>query len=94
MEAAANALLTQAVKKYLDDGGKKYSSNVLALVDALIVGIGGTAILYIVCDMPFDLKNIIFIVCMALAVWVSSMVSYDKVVGIIRQIAAIGEVKG
>ena len=86
---AINALLTQAVKKMLDDRGKKYSSNVVALVDALIVGAAGMVIYYILSGTNVGAKEIIYLVLMALATWLSSMVSYDKVVQIIKQVGSI-----
>lgn len=86
---AINALVTQAVKKMLDDGKRKYSSNVVALIDALIVGAIGMAIYYILTGTAVGVKEIIYLILMALSVWLSSMVSYDKVVQVIKQIGSI-----
>lgn len=86
----AVSLITEAVKKFLDDVGKKYSSNTVVLIIAIIVGVGGTALMYLFMGIPFTPANIICMVLMALAVWVGSMVGYDKVLQMIEQIKTLG----
>ena len=41
--AVVVSLITEAVKKFMQDAGLKYSANVVVLIVALIVGAGGTA---------------------------------------------------
>lgn len=84
--AVVCSLITQAVKKFMDEAGWKYSSNLVVLVVAFVVGTGGTAILYIFMGVPFTVINIICMILMGLAVWVGSMVGYDKVTQLIQQI--------
>lgn len=79
---AANSLLTQAIKKVLGD--RKYSSNILALIDSIIVGAGGTLIYY---HYGRAEPDPIMVVLMTAAVWLSSMGLYDKVAQTAKQIA-------
>lgn len=45
--AVCVSLITEAVKKFLDEAGVKYSSNIVVLIVAVIVGAGGTALICI-----------------------------------------------
>lgn len=83
-------LLTQAIKKLLDGLGAKYSSNVVAVIVSAIVGIGGTAIYYIIAGISFSATNIICMVLMGIATAVGAMVGYDKVIQTIKQIVEKG----
>lgn len=83
-------LLTQAIKKLLDGLGAKYSSNVVAVIVSAIVGIGGTAIYYVISGIPFSATNIICMVLMGIATAVGAMVGYDKVIQTIKQIVSKG----
>lgn len=87
--AVCVSLITEAVKKFLDDAGVKYSSNMVVLIVAVIVGAGGTALMYLFLGIAFTPPNIVCIVLMAVAVWVGAMVGYDKVVQMIEQLKNI-----
>ena len=87
--AVAVSLITEAVKKLLDNTKVKYSSNVVVLIVSLIVGIVGTILTYMFLGIAFTLSNIICILLMAVAVWVGSMIGYDKVLQMIEQINTI-----
>ena len=80
--SSAASLLTQALKKAFT----KISSNMLALVSALVVGIGGTMAAYILMDIVIDLKSIVCVPLMALCIWLGSMLSYDKLLQTISQL--------
>lgn len=88
--STANALITQGVKKTLDSEGCRYSSNVVAGIDAAIVGILGTACWMAATGTPISPSSIVFTILMAIAVWLTSMVGFDKVKQLIMQ---IGEAK-
>ena len=77
-----SALLTEALKKSF----KNVSSNIVALVDAVCVGACGTIIYYIMNDVKFTAQNICWIILMSFAIWLGSMVSYDKVLQTISQV--------
>lgn len=84
--ATVTGLLTEAIKKLLDRRGGVYASNILALIVAIIVGIGGTAFYYVYAAIPFTIVNIISMFLMALANWLGATVGYDKVTQAIAQI--------
>ena len=86
--AAAAALLTEAVKKFYANAGKECSPNVVALVDAVVIGAGGTAVVYMLMDISWTVNNIICLMLMAGCVWIGSMIGYDKVVQLLKQIEA------
>lgn len=88
--AVAVSLIMEAVKKFLDDAGVNYSPNLVVLIISIIVGIGGTALTYTFLGIPFTSPNIVCMALMALAVWVGSMVGYDKVIQMIEQFKSLG----
>ena len=90
--AAASVLLTEAVKKAYANAGKQYSANVIALVDAFVIGGLGTAAAYMLTGIPWNVNNIICMILMIAAVWIASMVGYDKVLQLINQIKEVSTV--
>lgn len=87
--AVAVSLLTEAVKKFLESTKITYSSNVAVLIVSIVVGIGGTALAYVFLGIAFTPPNLVCMALMALAVWVGSMLGYDKVIQMIEQIKNI-----
>ena len=84
--AVAVSLMTEAVKKLLDNAEVKYSANVVVLIVALVVGIAGTSLAYVVLGIALTPINIVYTILMAVAIWVGSMVGYDKVIQMIGQL--------
>lgn len=78
-------LVTEAIKNLLDDFNAKYSANIIALIVACVVGIGGTAGYYAVYEIPFETGNVICMILMGFASALSAMVGYDKVVQTVKQ---------
>lgn len=83
-------LIVQALKKLLDSLNVSYSTNVVAVIVSAAVGIGGTAIYYVIASVPFSATNIICMVLMGIATAVGAMVGYDKVIQTIKQIVSKG----
>lgn len=79
------SLFTQGVKKILDEKKVAYASNVLVTIIACIVGIGGTAVYYILNSVEFDIANTTCMIVMGLASSLVAMTSYDKVIQAIGQ---------
>lgn len=77
-----SSLLTEALKKSFKD----MSTNIIALIDAGVVGILGTAGAYILMGVPLTLPNIVCLILMVFCIWIGSMVGYDKVLQTISQI--------
>ena len=84
-----NVLLTEAIKKAYENAGKEYSANVVALVDAAVIGGLGTAATYMLMNIPWTINNILCLAIMIVTVWVGSMVGYDKVIQLVKQISEI-----
>ena len=84
--SAVSSLLTEGIKTWFKNANKDYSANLIALINAVVVGCGGTAITYVLMGITFTLSNILCLVLMAGAVWLGSMIGYDKVIQLITQI--------
>lgn len=84
--ATVTSLLTEGVKKFLDESKISYASNVLVLFIALIVGCGTTALYYVNYQVPFNALNSVYLALMGVANWIGAMVGYDKVRQAIEQI--------
>lgn len=80
-----NSYLTQGMKNLLDSLKKIYSSNVLALFDALVTGFLGTLAYYVLKEIPFRETQLVYALLMSLAVWLVSMNGYDKIKQTIEQ---------
>lgn len=91
--SAVSSLLTEGIKNWFTNAGKNYSSNLIAMINAVVVGCGGTAIAYVLIGIAFTLPNILCLVLMAAAVWLGSMVGYDKVIQLIAQITTAKQAK-
>ena len=80
-----SSLVTEGIKNVATDK-VNLSYNIVALITALIVGGGGTAVYYQLNSIPFTLNNVIYSILMGLASGLVSMTSYDKVKQSIEQI--------
>ena len=87
--SSISMLLTEAVKKAYSNAGKEYSANILALINAFVVGCGGTAVTYLLLGIAFTTTNIICLLLMGIVVWIGSMIGYDKIKQLIEQISVI-----
>ena len=85
------SLLTEAVKKCLDNLNIKYISEVIVLIIDFIVSIIGSVMFYIFNSIEFNLISILAIVCMIVAVFIGSELGYDKITDLIEKIK--GDVK-
>ena len=90
---AVSGLLTEGIKKWYANVGKNYSANLIALIDAIAVGGVGTSIAYVLMGIAFTLPNILCIVLMIAAIWLGSMLGYDKIIQLITQISGINTPK-
>ena len=91
--ATLSSLLTEAVKKFCEGAKLNYSSNILALVDSVIIGGGGTAVVYALTGAPWNTVNIVSLILMVFAVWLGCMVGFDKVIQTAGQIGKLSEKK-
>lgn len=79
-----SGLVTEGIKTLVTDK-INLSYNIIALITALIIGGGGTAVYYQLNTIPFTTNNIIYMVLMGLASGLTSMVGFDKVQQTIEQ---------
>ena len=86
--AAVTSLVTEGIKKFLDDQRKAYASNILVLIVAMIVGCGATALYYVNYQVPFNALNSVYLALMGVANWLGATLGYDKVRQTIVQIGA------
>lgn len=87
--SAMCTIVTEAVKKAFENEGKKASPNLLALIDAIMVGGLGTATAYILMGIEWSINNIICLVLMVVCVWLGSMLSFDKIKQLLDQLKEI-----
>lgn len=84
--AAVTTLITEGIKKLLNEANVTYASNLLALIVAVIVGCGATALYYVNYQVPFNALNSVYLALMGLANWLGATLGYDKVRQTIAQI--------
>lgn len=87
----ASSLLTEAIKQAYKNAGKESSPNIIALVNSIVVGGGGTAAAYMLLGIDWTVNNVICLIGSVLAVWVICQCGYDKVKGAALQLAGIAE---
>lgn len=85
-----SGLVTEGIKNLTADR-VNLSYNIVALITAMIVGGGGTAIYYQLNTISFTVNNIIYMVLMGFASGLVSMVGFDKVKQAIEQIVSKGK---
>jgi Na+/melibiose symporter-like transporter len=84
--AAITSLLTEGIKKFLDEQKVTYASNILVLAIAVVVGCGATIIYYVNYQIPFTALNSVYLALMGIANWLGATLGYDKVRQTIAQI--------
>lgn len=83
--ASLTALLTQAIKQFYYNRNEAASPNIIALINAIVVGGGGTAVIYMLMKIPWTVNNCICLVVMAFFVWMGSMLGFSKILETYRQ---------
>lgn len=88
--STVSSLVTEGIKKIITDK-VNMSYNILALIVALVIGGGGTAVYYQLNEIAFTVNNVIYIVLMGFASGLCSMVGFDKVKQAITQLSTLKE---
>lgn len=78
-------LLTQSIKQFYYNRGTQASPNVIALINALVVGGLGTAFAYMLLSIPWTINNILCLIAMVIFVWMGSMLGYSKILETFQQ---------
>lgn len=80
------ALVTEAIKKMMDEAGKVYKSNILAGVASVVLSVlAGTGYI-IMTETQINAKMAVILIALVLLSWLCAMVGYDKVMQAISQI--------
>lgn len=77
-----SSLLTEAIKKM----DLNMSVNIIAFIDAMVVGFLGTIAFYLIMGIVWTPTNIVCIFLMTFCIWIGSMIGYDKVMQTIAQL--------
>lgn len=77
-----SSLLTEAIKKM----NLNMSVNIIAFIDAMVVGFLGTIAFYLIVGIVWTPTNIVCIFLMTFCIWIGSMIGYDKVMQTIAQL--------
>lgn len=85
--SAVSSLVTEGIKNIATDKAN-LPYNIVALITALFVGGGGTAVYYQLNALPFTVNNIICMILMGLTSGLVSMVGFDKVKQSIEQLVS------
>lgn len=79
------SLTVEAIKKILGD--RKYSSNLLAAIVAVILTVAISTGYLIYCAIPLTPQIIIIIIALVFLSFLAATVGYDKVVQLFKQIS-------
>lgn len=79
------ALVTEAVKKILQEYKKTYHANTLAGIVAIIVAIISVVLYSVYKQLPMSPQLVSVSIALVLLSWLCAMVGYDKVVQAIEQ---------
>lgn len=78
-------LVTEAIKKLLDESHKSYKSNMLAGAVAAVLSVAVGAGYVILMDAQLNAKLAVILIALMMLSWLSAMVGYDKVIQAISQ---------
>lgn len=78
-------LVTEAVKKWLQERDKNYYANALAGYVAVVISIAVGIAYIILAKAVFNAQMAVYLIALVFLSWLSAMVGYDKVVQAISQ---------
>lgn len=78
-------LVTEGIKKLLDEAKKPYRSNLLAGVVAVILSIAVDTGYMILTETLMNEKMAVILIALVLLSWLCAMIGYDKVIQAISQ---------
>lgn len=79
------SLVTEAIKKTMDEHNKTYRANTLAGIVAVVLSAAISAGYIVMTGIPFTSQIVVCIIALILMSWLCAMVGYDKVVQAIAQ---------
>ena len=78
-------LVTEAVKKILRELGKDPLPNLLAGIVAMVLAVAVSAGYFVLTDMVFTAKVVVYGIALVVLAWLAAMIGYDKVMQAIAQ---------
>lgn len=84
--ATMTGLVTEAVKKVLQEGNVSYKPNLLAGLVAVALSVGVGAAYIVLTETALTARMAVYLIALVFLSWLSAMVGYDKVVQTISQI--------
>ena len=79
-------LVTEAVKKVLQEGNVSYKPNLLAGLVAAALSVGVSATYLVLTETVLNAQMAVYLIALVFLSWLSSMVGYDKVIQTISQL--------
>lgn len=84
--SALTTLTVEGIKKILDEKQVHYSSNVLAIIVALVLTIVGSLLYLIYFNITVTAQVVVIIICLVFLSFLIATVGYDKVKQLIEQL--------
>lgn len=79
-------LVTEAVKKWMQEKGRRYHANTLAGYVAAILAVAASVAYVILAGAKIDAQMVVYFMALVFLSWLAAMVGYDKVVQAISQL--------
>lgn len=84
--ATMTGLVTEAVKKVLQEGNVSYKPNLLAGLVSVALSVGVGAAYIVLTETALTAQMAVYLIALVFLSWLSAMVGYDKVVQTIAQL--------
>ena len=84
--ATFTSLVVEGVKKLLDEKGKTYSSNLLAVIVSVISTVVVSVLYIIYKGIPFSAQVVVIIIALMIFSFLTATVGYDKVKQMLEQL--------
>lgn len=88
--SALTTLTVEGIKKLLDEKGKTYSSNILAVTVSFVITLIGSILYIIYFAIPVTAQVIVVIICLVFLSFLTATVGYDKVKQLFEQLSKKG----
>lgn len=88
--SALTTLTVEAIKKILDEQGKPYSSNMLAVCTSFAITVLGSIMYLLYYSIPFTVQVAVVLVCLVFLSFLIATVGYDKVKQLLEQVGKKG----
>ena len=84
--SALTTLTVEGIKKLLDEKGKKYSSNILAVIVSLMLTLISSVLYIVYFSIAVTPQVIVLIICLVFLSFLVATVGYDKIKQLLEQL--------